>query len=115
MNEAVSEDKACPLEVYVNGEDNLPVRREIDDSSWESSLFAGLGEKPEEEASDDEGDDQENAVHDEPPMTVNSYKEANELLDQVKCFLEAKGHIKETLTVHWISSQQCFKPSAFSN
>ena len=32
-------------------------------------------------------------------MKVNTYKEANELLEDIQHFLEAKGHIKEAITV----------------
>ena len=42
-NEAVIDIEVYPLKKYVNGEEDLPVCREIDDSSWESSpLFLQL-------------------------------------------------------------------------
>ena len=46
-------------------------------------------------------------------MKVNSYKEANRLLEQVQCFLEAKGHTKDAMTVgSVVDSVSNFQPSA---
>ena len=69
----VSEKDACLLEEYVNGDENLAVCRDTNDSSWESTFFETLGE----EEAESEGDEQE----------------------QVQHFLEAKGHLKEAITV----------------
>ena len=46
-------NEACPLEECVNGDEDLAVCRDVDDSSWESTFFATLGQEP-EEASEDE-------------------------------------------------------------
>ena len=99
IDKTMSENEACLLEEYVNGDKDLAVCRDIDDSSWESTFFATLSQEPDEKASEDGGDEQDNAVDEDPPMKVNTYKEANELLEDIQHFLEAKGHIKEAITV----------------
>ena len=62
-DKTMSENTACPLEEYVNGDEDLAVCRDIDDNSWESTFFATLGQKPDKEASEDGGDEQEMKIH----------------------------------------------------
>ena len=99
INKTVSENDACPLEEYVNGDEDLAVCRDTNDSSWEGTFFETLGQEQDTEESEGEGDEQENTVDDEQPVTIQSYKEANKLLEEVQHFLEAKGHLKEAITV----------------
>ena len=44
-------------------------------------------------------DEQENAVDNKPPIKVKSYKEANELLEDVQHLLDVKGHITEVIAI----------------
>ena len=83
IDKTMSENEACTLQEYVNGEEDLPVCREIDNGSWESSFFETLGQVPEdEEASENEaGDEQDNV---ELSTIVSSDKEANEMLEKVQ-------------------------------
>ena len=47
------------------------------------------------------------------PMKVKSYKEASELLEGVKHFLEAKGHIREAMAIEFSAcSHQADHPSS---
>ena len=97
IDKTMSETEACPLQEYVNGEEDLPVCREIDNNTWESSFFETLRQEPDEEVSEDEaGDEQDNV---EPSTKVSSYKEANQMLEEVQHFMESKGHIKEAMTL----------------
>jgi len=93
IDKTVSENDACPLEEYVNGDEDLAVCRDTNDSSWESTFFETLGQEQDSEESEGEGDEQENVVDDEQPVKIQSYKEANKLLEEVQHFLEAKGHL----------------------
>ena len=100
IDKTMTENEACPFEEYVNGDEDLAVCKDVDDSNWEGSFFATSGQEEDKEASEDEGgDEQESALDDEPPIKVKSYKEPNQLLEDVQHFLEAKGHIKEAITV----------------
>ena len=69
----MSKIEACPLEEYINGNGDLAVSR---NSSWESTFFASLGQEPEEASEDEQG----SRIDEDPPMKINSYKEANKLL-----------------------------------
>ena len=60
----MSENNACPLEEYVNGDENLAVCRDMNDSSWEGTFFATLGQEQDIEESEGEVDEQDNTVDD---------------------------------------------------
>ena len=92
------------LSSYVNDDEDLAVCRDVHDSSWESTFFATLDQQEDKEIQVDEVRDveQENAVDNESPMKVKSYKDANELLEgvhTVQHFVEAKWHIREVLAI----------------
>ena len=46
----------CPVEEYRTGEGSLPVCNSLDDSNWESSFFAQVGQEEPEEEDDDQGE-----------------------------------------------------------
>ena len=84
------------LSSCVNDDEDLAVCRDVHDSSWESTFFATLDQQEDEEVSEDKGgDEQENTVDTEPPMKVKSYKEANELLEGIQHFLDAKDTLRK--------------------
>jgi len=71
MTQTMNAQEACPLQEYLNGEDDLAVCRDIDETCWEESFFANLCQDSEEASGDEEEDEQENpAVHDAPPLVV---------------------------------------------
>jgi len=67
IDKTVSENDACPLEEYVNGDEDLAVCRDTNDSSWESTFFETLGQEQDSEESEGEGDEQENVVDEARP------------------------------------------------
>ena len=102
MTKTMNPQETCPLQEYLNGEDDLAVCRDTDETCWEESFFANLHQdQDDKEASgDEEEDEQENpALHDALPLLVNSYKQAIEYLEEVQRFLESKGHIEDTFTI----------------
>ena len=98
IDKTMSSHEACPLEEYINGDEDLAVCRDINDNSWESTFFKNLGQE-DEEVSDNEEQEEQEDMDDNPPPKVKTYKEANEFLEEVQRFLETKGHVKEALTV----------------
>jgi len=51
----------------VNGDEDLAVCRDTNDSSWESTFFETLGQEQNSEKSEGEGDEQENVVDEARP------------------------------------------------
>ena len=98
IDKTISGHEACPLEEYINGDEDLAVCRDINDNSWESTFFKNLGQE-DEEVSDNEEQEEQEDMDDNPPPKVKTYKEANEFLEEVQRFLETRGHVKEALTV----------------
>ena len=94
----MSGHEACPLEEYINGDEDLAVCRDINDNSWESTFFKNLGQE-DEEVSDNEEQEEQEDMDDNPPPKVKTYMEANEFLEEVQRFLETRGHVKEAPTV----------------
>ena len=76
IDKTMSGHEACPLEKYVNGDNDLPVYLDVDDNSWENTFFAHLGQEEEEASEDDDQDDQE-TVNDGPPLKVKSRRLMN--------------------------------------
>ena len=63
-------------------------------------IFVKIKSTKKHQVMDEEEDEQENpALHDAPPLVANSYKQANKYLEEVKRFLESKGHIKDAFTI----------------
>ena len=110
----MSKNNACLLEEYVNGDKDLAVCRDVNDSSWEGTFYVTLGQEQGTKESESEGDEPENAVDDEQPVKIKSYKEANKLLEEVQHFLESKGHLKGS-NYYRVHSRQCVEYSVSSN
>ena len=68
----------CPLEEYVNGEDDVPVCLDACSDTWEEEFFDNLGQEDQGEDQDDEDSDNEQpSLEFEPPQSkIKSYKEA---------------------------------------
>lgn len=101
IDKTMSNGEACPLEVYVSADSGLPVCYCVDDDgdTWESTFFAHLGQEYEKRSDDSDEDDFQGTLDDQPPLKVNTYKEANKFLEETRRFLESQGHIREALKV----------------
>jgi hypothetical protein len=78
----------CPVEEYRTGEGSLPVCNSLDDSNWESSFFAQVGQEEPEEEDDDQGEWIKTS------QMIKTYKDM--YLEEVQQFLE-QGHVEKAL------------------
>ena len=66
----------CPLEEYVNGEDDVPVCLDACSDTWEEEFFDNLGQE-------DQGEDQEAILS----------------LEDIQRFLESQGRLQDAMQV----------------
>ena len=71
----MSGHKACPVEVYVNGEGSLPVCDGDNSINWDRAFFAQLGQEELEE--NDQGEDDDQGEEIETSQKIKTYKDAN--------------------------------------
>ena len=84
----------CNVDEYLD--DALPVCAGMDSEHWEADFFQQLGQ--EEHVSDDDDGCSEMDME-TPSLKITNYKDAIESLDNVRQFLENKGHVQEALQV----------------
>ena len=90
----------CPLEEYVNGENEVPVCLDASSESREEEFFVSLGREDKDDDDDDDDEDQESEeLSQEPPpqSKLKTYKEAISSLEDVQLFLENQGHVDESM------------------
>ena len=81
----------CPLDEYVNGENEVPVCLDAFSESWEEEFFVSLGRE-------DKDDDEDQESQEPPPQSkLKTYKEAISSLEDVQLFLENQGHVEESM------------------
>ncbi len=86
----------CSSDEYINGEDSLPVCNDLDSLTWEEDFMHQLGQVGgEEECDEDEEDDSEQL----PISNVKTYKDAILALEDIKTFLESRGHLMESTKI----------------
>lgn len=86
---------ACTAEEYLNGDDDIPVCVDMDDSQWDENFmrqFDKLGEEREEE--DDDDDDEEYEILEPETPSIKTFKAAITSLEEVQKFLEWRGHLE---------------------
>ena len=81
----------CPLEEYVNGEDDIPVCLDACSDTWEEKFFDNLGQEDQGEDEDEEDSDNEQPSPEFEPPQLKSYKEAIMSLEDIQLFLESQG------------------------
>ena len=74
-------NEACTVDEYLNWDDDLPVRVDINNDSWRGNFLAQLGHKEQEEVQDEEEEELDNEP---PPLKVQSYKEAIQSLEDTQ-------------------------------
>ena len=84
----------CPLEEYVNGEDDVPVCLDACSDTWEE-LFDNLGQ----EDQDEEDSDNEQPSPEFKPLQSISCKEAIVSLEVIQLFLESRGRLQNAMQV----------------
>ena len=86
----------CPLEEYVNGEDDIPVCLDACSDTWEEEFFDNLGQEDQGEDQDEEDSDSEQPSPEfEPPQSkIKSYKEAILSLEEFNFSLNLEGVYK---------------------
>ena len=67
IDKTMSGHEACPLQEYINGDEDLAVCSNINDHSWESTFFKNLGQE-DEEVSDNEEQEEQEDMDDNPPL-----------------------------------------------
>ena len=93
----------CSIGEYVNGEDDLPTCSELnDDHLWEDDFFASLDPDQsvleEDESEQDEPDDT-SFDFEPPPLKIKNFGEAIQSLEDVRIFLDSKGHSDQATTI----------------
>ena len=78
IDEAMAGCDHCPLEEYVNGEDDVPMCLDACSDTWEEEFFDNLGQE-------DQGEDQD--------------EEAILSLEDIQLFLESRGRLQDAMQV----------------
>ena len=96
----------CSATEYINGE-GLPTCSDESDEMWEQDFFASLN-SGHNSMDEEEPDD---AIFDiePPPPKIKSFHEAIHSLEDVKLFLDRKGHGEEPIQ----KEQACYKQLAW--
>ena len=81
----------CPVQEYINGEDDIPICMQYDDD-WEDRFFAELGSSQAD--SDSPVPDEEEGKFDlePPPPKITRFQDAISSLEAVKTFLDSRGY-----------------------
>ena len=82
----------CPLEEYVNGENEVPVCLDASSELWEEEFFVSLGREDKDDDDADEDQESEEPSQEPPPQSkLNIYKEAISSLEDIQLFLDKKS------------------------
>ena len=77
----------CPLEEYVNGENEVPVCLDAFSESWEEEFFVSLGKEDKDD--NDEDQESEEPSQEPPPQSkLKTYKKQYLSLEDVQLFRE---------------------------
>ena len=96
MQQIQPEEGTCSSTEFVNGDDNIATCFETDDDSWDQQFIASLDSQFRSTgvSSDPEEEDEEEELA--PPQTkVRNLSEAIYHLEDVRAFLDNKGHLTE--------------------
>ena len=90
----------CPVEEYINGEDEVPTCVHYGDN-WENSFFAELGSFQEDTdtVTQDPDEEEEHFDLEPPPPKITRYQDAISSLEAVQIFLDSEGHAEEATRV----------------
>ena len=102
----------CSVEEYVNGDNSLSVCVDMDDDQWDASFLDSLTEE-EEPMSLTDGEEEEEEFNVPPPAPkLQSFKEAIQSLDDIKVFLEDRGHFEQASTAAALFAQMASSHSS---
>ena len=119
MNAVQGQDCACTLEEIFAAENDVPICSEFADDAWDETFMDELQPSISEAQVNSEEDECEQDMPDPPAKRIKTYKEAVECLEDVRHFLEDKGHTKEATEtdtlVNKLTSFQCSKISTMQS
>ena len=100
---------ACSVEELIEGEDSVPVCQELaDNQTWEERFFTEIGPaalKYQNDSEDYEDEEGENNEEDSAiPVKIACYSDAIKSLEDVRKFLEDKGHTDDATSVNSLIS-----------
>ena len=100
---------ACTLEEIIDAENDVPICSEFANETWDETFMNEL--QPISSAEAQVSSEEDKCDQDMPAKRVKFYKEAVECLEDVRMFLEEKGHTKAATEtdslVNQLTSFQC--------
>ena len=106
INAVQGQDCACTLEEIIDAENDIPICTEFADDTWDETFMNELQPICSSEAQlSSEEDECEQDMLGPPAKRVKTYKEAVECLEDVRMFLEEKGHTKAATETDYLVNQ----------
>ena len=111
MNAVQGLDGACTVQEMMTAENEVPICSEFSDDTWDEQFMTELQPNSSEACVSSDEDECEQDIPEPPAKRVKMYKEAVECLEDVRLFLEQKGHTElateADILVNKVSQLQC--------
>ena len=111
MNAVQGSDGACTVQEMMTAENEVPICSEFSDDTWDEQFMTELQPNSSETCVSSDEDECEQDIPEPPAKRVKMYKEAVECLEDVRLFLEQKGHTElateADILVNKVSQLQC--------
>ena len=115
MNAVQGSDGACTLQEIMTAENEVPICYEFADDTWDATFMSELQPNSSEACVSSDEDESEQDAPEPPAKRVKTDTEAVECLEDVRVFLEQRGHTQAAteadILVNKVTKFQCSQMS----